>query len=370
MDFEGVIMKLNTNQLNEETEIKVSVYCLAYNHEKYIEQTLQGFVKQITDFRFEVIVHDDASTDNTKSVIQKYVALYPDLFVPIYETENQYSKGKGLIFPILAPKIRGKYVAVCEGDDYWTDEHKLQKQYEVLENNPDCSICVHDAQCIEEDGSLLDKSDTIPRREHGLKPGVIDKEQIAAELWLKEGGYPFHTSSYFYKRCIIEEQINGEAKFIKYMNGDMITLHLCLKHGNYFYIGEVMSHRRKGVPGSWNARWKMADIQTKLKQLEYKVIGERMFDEYSDYQFHNYINYYINNNISISCFNLITDCWIYDTGDSKKYKKYIQENPMSFKVIHDKRSLWLYIRYLIMKVSPPLYKLLYKIQTKLMNGIT
>ena len=352
-------MKSKTNLLNNETEIKVSVLCITYNHEKYIEQTLQGFVKQITNFRFEVIVHDDASTDNTKRVIQKFVDLYPDLFVPIYEVENQYSKGRETIIHILAPEIRGKYVAWCEGDDYWTDEHKLQKQYEALENNPDCSICVHKVQYIEEDGSLLDKSDTLPKKEHGLVPGVIDKEQVAEALWLKRG--PFHTSSFFYKRCIIEDQINGEAEFEKYMNGDVAILRRCLKHGKFFYIGDVMSHRRRGVSVSWSVMWEKADIQTKLKYMGYKVIGERMFDEYSDYQFHDYIN--------IACFNLVTACWVCDTGDGKKYKEYFRENPMGFKVIHDKGSLLLCIRYLIMRVSPQLYKLLSKIRTKLMNRI-
>lgn len=356
-------MKLETGLFNEENEVMVSVCCVAYNHGKYIEQTLQGFVSQITNFRFEVIVHDDASTDNTKSIIQKYVELYPDLFIPMYETENQYSKGQGsgTNFRIMAPKIRGKYVAYCEGDDYWSDDHKLQKQYDALENNPDCSLCVHRVQSIWEDGSLMDKSDArlkVPKKGYGLQPGVIEKEQIAAALFLK-GGYPFHTSCYFHRKSAIEDQINGKAEFTRFMNGDMAKLRLCLNRGNFFYIGEIMSHRRRGVPGSWNTRWEKADIQAKLKHLGNQIIGDRMFDEYSDYQFHDYI--------SVLCFNLTAECWIYDTGDSKKYKKYVKENPLSLKVIHDKASLWLYIRYLIMRVSPRFYKLLYKIQIKLIK---
>ena len=357
-------MKLETGLFNEENEVMVSVCCIAYNHGKYIEQTLQGFVKQITNFRFEVIVHDDASTDNTKSIIQKYVELYPDLFIPMYETENQYSKGQGGInIRIMAPKIRGKYVAYCEGDDYWSDEHKLQKQYEALENNPDCSICVHRVQFIWEDGSLLDNSDArlnlkLPKKGYDLQPGVIEKEQMAAALWLN-GGYPFHTSSYFHRRSIPEDLIKGNAEFVKYMNGDMALLRLCLNHGKFFFISEVMSHRRRGVPGSWNSRWERTEIQVKLKHLGNQIIGDMMFDEYSGYQFHDYI--------SVSCFNLAAACCIYDTGDSKKYKKYMKENPLSLKVVHDKDSLWLYIRYLIMRVSPQFYKLLYKIQTKLIK---
>lgn len=354
-------MKPETNLVDDETEIKVSVCCNTYNHEKYIERALQGFVNQVTDFRFEVIVHDDASTDHTKSIIQKYADLYPDLLVPIYETENQYSKGKGIVARIVASRVRGKYVAYCEGDDFWIDDHKLQKQYEALENHPDCSICVHRVHSVWEDGTPIDKSDVRfkgPKNGYGLQPGVIEKEQIAAALWLK-GGYPFHTSSYFMRKSVIEDQINGKAEFTKFMNGDMAKLRFSLLQGKFFFIGDVMSYRRRGVPGSWNTRWQASDVQLRLRHLGNQVRGDMLFDEYSGYQFHDYI--------VILCFNFATECWMLDTGDSKKYKQYMKENPLRMKIIFSKGNLWLYIRYLLMRLSPQLYKWLYKIQTKLIS---
>lgn len=357
-------MKYRNDLVCRETEIKVSILCATYNHEKYIEKTLQGFVNQITDFRYEIIVHEDASTDNTKSIVRKYVNMYPDLFVPIYETENQYSKGYGVIYPIMYAKARGKYIALCEGDDYWSDEHKLQKQYEALENNPDCSICVHKAKAIWADGRPFDQ--TFVRLERGrvvkigyhIQPGVIEKKHIADAIWL-QGGYPFHTSSYFIRKCVIEDLYKEKTNFIKYMNADLAHLRLCVLYGNFYYIDEIMSHRRRGVDGSYNDRWKDTDVQLKIKHWESQRIGEIMFDEYSNHQFHDYI--------SIMCFNLIAECCVHDTGNLKKYRKYIKETPLSIAVIREKGNLWMYIRYLIILLSPQLYHMLYKIRVKLMK---
>jgi len=119
----------------------VSIICLAYNHEKYIRQALEGFVMQQTDFPFEIVVHDDASTDQTAAIIKEYASKYPNLFRPIYQTENQYRLEKGRVTKIVYHAAKGKYIALCEGDDYWTDPLKLQKQVDFLEEHPDISLC-------------------------------------------------------------------------------------------------------------------------------------------------------------------------------------------------------------------------------------
>lgn len=120
-------------------EVMVSIHCIAYNQGKYIKETLDGFIAQKTNFRFEAIVHDDASTDNTADIIREYAEKYPSIIKPIFETENQYSKGDGSLSKIMYSHIRGKYVAYCEGDDYWIDQLKLQNQVDFLEKNPACS---------------------------------------------------------------------------------------------------------------------------------------------------------------------------------------------------------------------------------------
>ena len=123
-------------QINNNS-IMVSIHCCAYNHEKYIRQCLEGFVMQRTNFKFEVIVHDDASTDKTATIIKECADKYPDIIKPIYQKENQYSTCKENIDIALMAKTSGKYIALCEGDDYWIDPYKLQKQVDFLENNSD-----------------------------------------------------------------------------------------------------------------------------------------------------------------------------------------------------------------------------------------
>lgn len=122
-------------------DILVSISCATYNHESYIRQCLEGFVMQKTNFEFEILIHDDASTDGTTTIIREYVDKYPNLIKPIFQTENQYSKGVPISQTYNWPRARGKYIALCEGDDYWTDPYKLQKQVDFLEANPEYSMC-------------------------------------------------------------------------------------------------------------------------------------------------------------------------------------------------------------------------------------
>lgn len=115
--------------------ILVSVSCITYNHEKYIRECLEGFIMQKTNFTFEILIHDDASTDKTADIIREYEVKYPEIIKPIYQSENQHSKGITISSTYNWPRAKGKYIAMCEGDDYWTDPLKLQKQVDFLENN-------------------------------------------------------------------------------------------------------------------------------------------------------------------------------------------------------------------------------------------
>ncbi len=154
-----------------EDEIKVSVYCLAYNHAEYIRKTLEGFVMQKTNFKFEVFVHDDASTDETATIIKEYAEKYPDIIKPIFQTENQYSKKIGIVKTFIYPLMRGKYIACCEGDDYWTDENKLQIQADILDNNNNISLVTHKVRMISENGELLNCF--FPNKKLKISEGII-----------------------------------------------------------------------------------------------------------------------------------------------------------------------------------------------------
>lgn len=127
--------------MSGDNQLMVTIRCLTYNHAPFIRQCLEGFVMQKTNFRFEAIVHDDASTDGTADIIREFAAKYPVIIKPILEIENQYSKHNGAIGRIMRENTHGKYVAMCEGDDYWIDPLKLQKQVDFLENHPDYGMC-------------------------------------------------------------------------------------------------------------------------------------------------------------------------------------------------------------------------------------
>lgn len=135
----------------------VAIDCITYNHESYIRDALEGFVMQKTNFPFIAVVHEDASTDGTANVLKEYAKKYPDIIFPIFEEENQYSKKDGSLRNIMnaAYEATGtKYIALCEGDDYWTDPNKLQKQVDFLESHPDVSLCFHNVVTKNIDGSL------------------------------------------------------------------------------------------------------------------------------------------------------------------------------------------------------------------------
>lgn len=138
-------------------ELMVTIRCITYNHERYIRQCLEGFIMQKANFRFEAIVHDDASTDGTANIIREYAEKYPDIIKPIFETENLYSKHDGSIARILNEHTHGKYVAMCEGDDYWIDPLKLQKQVDFLEQNLDYVFCCHRYKIYDENKMLFRK---------------------------------------------------------------------------------------------------------------------------------------------------------------------------------------------------------------------
>ncbi len=172
----------------------VSVLCTAYNHEEYIRSALEGFVNQKTDFAFEVLVNDDASTDKTAEIIREYAEKYPDIIRPFYHEENQFSKGIGYVYEnIFYPNARGKYLAFCEGDDCWTDDTKLRRQAEFMEAHPDYSACVHNTLLHYCDGSRPDEP--LVRHEQDM--------DLPFECIIKGPNNAYHTSSLFARKELV-----------------------------------------------------------------------------------------------------------------------------------------------------------------------
>ena len=167
----------------------VSICCLTYNHAPFIRKALDGFLMQepptgvsADEPWFEILIHDDASTDGTDAIIKEYAAKYPDIISPLYEEINQYTHGgKGKMDLFNYNRVRGKYVAYCEGDDYWTDPHKLQKQVDFMENHPDYSICTHGCSI-----SVIEKNQEYPSRDFVAYNQSATKTSEGVDFSVKE----------------------------------------------------------------------------------------------------------------------------------------------------------------------------------------
>jgi len=204
----------------------LSVCCIAYNHEPYIVRCLEGIMAQQTTFKFEVIVHDDASTDNSAAIIHQYASRYPDIIKPIYQTENQYSKRFGIIREIMKPYLRGKYIAMCECDDYWIDPFKLQKQVDYMEAHPDCTMTFHNA----------------------FKLNITEKgrsAQLFSDLE-KDGDLPMEKAIYNWvvptaSMVMVNKVFDIPAWVPKIYGGDLTMLMLALHYGRVHYIDMISS---------------------------------------------------------------------------------------------------------------------------------
>ena len=215
----------------------VSICCKTYNHENYIRQCLDGFLIQKTNFPIEIIVHDDASTDSTPHILHEYEKKYPELFHIIYQNENQYSKKEVSIFlDYMLPLMKGKYIAFCEGDDYWIDPLKLQKQVDFLESHPDYSMCCHATkQYIQQTGELSKWK--LPKQVEGRNFSFTCRD------WTYYGWFFWLLSVVFRKSCL-------DTHFLH--SWDVHIFYSLLRRGKGYFIDECMSVYRRHIGGVWS----------------------------------------------------------------------------------------------------------------------
>lgn len=219
---------------NQNIEPLVSIDCCTFNHEKFIRSALEGFLMQKTDFTFEVLIHDDASTDQTAKIIREYEKIYPDIIKPIYQKENQYSKKVSIGRKYQYPRVRGKYIAICEGDDYWIDPLKLQKQVDIIEANPDYSLCCHDAIMLWEDKQK--------------QPKLFSPDKLPSRLGMEDilNDWIIPTASMLFRSDVINDLPEWDVNII---NGDFLLQLWCAHHGKINYIDEAMCVYRKDIHG-------------------------------------------------------------------------------------------------------------------------
>jgi glycosyltransferase involved in cell wall biosynthesis len=156
----------------------VSIACITYNQSEYVCQAINGFLMQKVNFPIEIIIHDDASTDGTAEIIREYEIKYPNIIKALYQTENQYIKGKGILAPFVYPVCSGKYIALCEGDDYWTDPLKLQKQVDFLEKNEEYGLVYSEFDSFYQSSKKIEKD--CFRNNLGLHPNTFEDFLINA----------------------------------------------------------------------------------------------------------------------------------------------------------------------------------------------
>lgn len=251
----------------------VSISCLTYNHAPFIRRCLDGFMMQKTNFTFEVLIHDDASTDGTADIIREYEKKYPDVFKPIYEEENQYQKGRSGTMVFNFPRALGKYIALCEGDDYWTDPLKLQKQVDILEADESLVACFTDCMMVDKEGNVIqEKRYTVKRENAGrynLREFLEDKNTSTLSLVF---------------RNIHREELLHNHKKLKNKYMDDWQLYICLLiYGDMYYMNQVTCAYRVNPASLMHSVWPKERVgRIKADRIVYKRVAEILPPEYAD----------------------------------------------------------------------------------------
>ncbi len=321
-------------------EVKVSICCLTYNHGKYVRQMIESLVSQKTDFKYEILIHDDASTDNTQNIIREYEKKYPDIIKPIYQQENQHSKGVRISYTYQFPRISGKYVAFCEGDDFWCNNDRLQLQYDILEKNPDCSICTGIVNMVNEQGQTLNKFlpyTTISEGKHS------PEQQI---MWYTDSNpILFQLSGIMVRADLIKEICDNTPQFYEIAKvGDRPLLLYSLICGNLFHLNTIVSCYRWLSIGSWTSR----NLNNKTRILNNI---ENTIDYYNSFNLFTKNKYekHITNYVVYNRFMYFLNNFEYRKLLRKKYRKFLKSLNKKQKIL-----------FCIGCISPSLVKFYYK----------
>ena len=280
----------------------VCVRCMTFNHAPYIVDAMNGFTMQQTTFPFVCTIVDDASTDGEQEIIRNYLHENFDLkdnsIVRNEETDDyvlcfaQHKMNKNCYFAVLWLKFNhysikkakkpylvewdnnAKYIAMCEGDDYWIDPLKLQKQFNFMEAHPEYSLCFHA------------NYELFPSGEKKIyKPKELKEQYSPDDVILGGGGFMATCSMFYRGKYLLNE---GKPDFLRNCPiGDLPLMLYYVAKGNIGYIDEVMSVYRRIVPGSWSIRQNGIRAQFKHYKASLKMYDE--YDKYTGYKYHHTI---------------------------------------------------------------------------------
>lgn len=222
---------------------RVSICCATFNHADFIAKAIEGFLAQRTDFGVEILIHDDCSTDGTRAIVQQYAENFPKLFRLNLPDENQHSRGVPVLQNLRA-KARGDFIALCEGDDAWTDPLKLWRQVEFLDANLDCVIAGHDYVAVDENDTVLSKADHIRL----LGENSMPKQRLSAKE-LRTGGVIPRTCTRMFRNVTLDNPTEKD----KVSGADMFLSSILGQHGGYGHVDGIKpSHYRIHGGGMWN----------------------------------------------------------------------------------------------------------------------
>lgn len=268
----------------------VSILCHMFNQEMYIEDAFRGFLMQKTDFVFEVIAHDDASTDSTSDIIKEYANRYPKIFKPVIQTENQYSKGAKPCL-LSSPHAKGEYFALCEGDDFWIDENKLQQQFKALESEKNIDLSIH---CSLKHNCST--SEVVVFTKYSNKTEVIPTQAI---IEFKAG--QIATNSMFMRKSVVDKFRCFYNYNSKLTVGDIYLQFFGSLSGGVHYIDKLMSVYNVYSLGSWTS--KNRDSKKLYHHLCVKIDSYKDLNKITDYKFSSSIFKVVNKTLKVNFLN-------------------------------------------------------------------
>jgi len=275
-------------------EETVSIYMLCYNHSKWVEQAILGVLKQKTNFKFKLYIHDDASTDNTADIIKKYAEKYSEIIVATLQEKNIYSRyGGARISEIISAQMKGKFICCCEGDDYWIDEYKLQKQYDYMSTNTNCTYCFTNAIMVNTESKY--QNDFFGHyywKDKEIIKKLKNNSDFSTEEILKIGFTP--TAS-----VMIPRKVYLKTKTFPHQLDLEIRL-IATEMGYAHYINEKMTAYRVGNPksASGSASESFEKYKKEFCNLHKAIYDE--FNEFTNYKYRNTVNLVIDRELVLA----------------------------------------------------------------------